>query len=95
MSVFGYQHFFLLLCIGVNILLTIKSGLRTPIAEIPTPDFAVPYAAPKHVKTMAEVHPITPKKGYILVINSSATLIHHQSVCIYIYISLRRFRDAS
>lgn len=24
-----------------------RSGLRTPIAEIPTPDFAVPYAAPK------------------------------------------------
>jgi hypothetical protein len=44
--------------------LTIKSGLRTPIAEIPTPDLAVPYAAPKQVKTMADVQPIAPKKGY-------------------------------
>jgi hypothetical protein len=49
---------------GGNALLTIKSGRRTPIAEIPTPDLAVPYAAPKQVKTMAEVHPIAPKNGY-------------------------------
>lgn len=35
------------------------------MAEIPTPDLAVPYAAPKQVKTMAEVQPIAPKKGYI------------------------------
>jgi hypothetical protein len=42
-----------------------RSGLKTPIAEIPTPDFAVPYAAPKHVKTMAAVHPIVPKNGYV------------------------------
>lgn len=34
------------------------------MAEIPTPDFAVPYAAPKQVKTMADVHPMAPKKGY-------------------------------
>ena len=46
-----------------SVLLTIKSGRRTPIAEIPTPDLAVPYAAPKQVKTMAEVHPIAPKNG--------------------------------
>jgi hypothetical protein len=46
-----------------HILLTIKSGLRTPIDEIPTPAFAVPYAAPKQVKTMALVQPIAPKKG--------------------------------
>jgi len=26
----------------IDVLLTIKSGLKTPIAEIPTPDFAVP-----------------------------------------------------
>lgn len=26
--------------------MTIRSGLRTPIDAIPTPDFAVPYAAP-------------------------------------------------
>ena len=44
-------------------LLTMRSGLKTPMAEIPTPDFAVPYAAPKQVKTMAEVHPIAPKNG--------------------------------
>lgn len=34
------------------------------MAEIPTPDFAVPYAAPKQVKTMADVQPIAPKNGY-------------------------------
>lgn len=33
------------------------------MAEIPTPDLAVPYAAPKQVKTMADVQPIAPKKG--------------------------------
>ena len=36
------------------------------MAQIPTPDFAVPYAAPKQVKTIAEVHPIAPKNGYII-----------------------------
>lgn len=46
-----------------NVLLTIKSGRRTPIAEMPTPALAVPYAAPKHVKTIADVQPIAPKKG--------------------------------
>lgn len=34
------------------------------MAEIPTPDLAVPYAAPKQVKTMADVQPIAPKNGY-------------------------------
>lgn len=34
------------------------------MAEMPTPDFAVPYAAPKQVNTMAEVQPIAPKKGF-------------------------------
>lgn len=34
------------------------------MAEMPTPDFAVPYAAPKQVKTMAEVQPMAPKKGW-------------------------------
>ena len=47
----------------VCVLLTMRSGLKTPIAEIPTPDLAVPYAAPKQVKTMADVQPIAPKKG--------------------------------
>jgi hypothetical protein len=31
---------------------------------MPTPDFAVPYEAPKHVKTMAEVQPMAPKNGF-------------------------------
>lgn len=48
---------------GERILLTIRSGLRTPIAEIPTPALAVPYAAPKQVKTMADMQPIAPKNG--------------------------------
>eukprot|EP00404_Azadinium_spinosum_P019950 CAMPEP_0180483660 /NCGR_PEP_ID=MMETSP1036_2-20121128/35541_1 /TAXON_ID=632150 /ORGANISM="Azadinium spinosum, Strain 3D9" /LENGTH=64 /DNA_ID=CAMNT_0022491483 /DNA_START=48 /DNA_END=242 /DNA_ORIENTATION=- len=39
------------------------SGLITPIAEMPTPDFAVPYAAPRFAKTMAEVTPMKPKKA--------------------------------
>jgi hypothetical protein len=30
---------------------------------MPIPDFAVPYEAPKHVNTMAEVQPIVPKNG--------------------------------
>jgi hypothetical protein len=33
------------------------------MAETPTPALAVPYAAPKHAKTMADVQPIAPKKG--------------------------------
>jgi hypothetical protein len=52
-----------------------RSGLKTPIAEIPTPDFAVPYAAPKQVKTMAEVQPIAPKKGY------GETSVYHSLIC--------------
>jgi hypothetical protein len=37
--------------------LMIKSGRRTPIDEIPTPDLAVPYAAPKpgHVSMPGEI----------------------------------------
>ena len=34
------------------------------MAEIPTPDLAVPYAAPKEVNTIADVQPMAPKKGY-------------------------------
>lgn len=49
-----------------GLLLMIRSGRRTPMAVMPTPDFAVPYAAPKQVKTIADVHPIAPKKGYLL-----------------------------
>jgi hypothetical protein len=33
------------------------------MAAIPTPDLAVPYEAPKQVKTIAAVQPIAPKKG--------------------------------
>lgn len=40
-----------------------SSGRMTDMAAIPVPDFAVPYAAPKAEKTMADVAPITPKKG--------------------------------
>lgn len=47
-----------------DVLFTIRSGRRTPIAAIPTPDLAVPYDAPRHVKTMAAVQPMAPKKGY-------------------------------
>uniref|UniRef100_A0A915AVR4 Uncharacterized protein n=1 Tax=Parascaris univalens TaxID=6257 RepID=A0A915AVR4_PARUN len=36
----------------------ISSGLITPIDEIPTADFAVPYAAPSTVKICAEAAPI-------------------------------------
>ena len=48
---------------AVDALLTMRSGLKTPMAEIPTPDLAVPYAAPKQVKTIADVQPMAPKKG--------------------------------
>lgn len=44
----------------------ISSGLITPIAAIPTPDLAVPYAAPKQQKTMEAVAPMTPKKGLVV-----------------------------
>jgi len=37
------------------------------MAAMPTPDLAVPYEAPKQVKTMAEVQPMAPKKGYEMV----------------------------
>lgn len=50
-----------------DVLFTIRSGRRTPIAAIPTPDLAVPYDAPRHVNTMAAVQPIAPKKGYVRV----------------------------
>ena len=46
------------------------------MAEIPTPDFAVPYAAPKQVKTMADVQPMAPKNGYLTIsIPSSICLL--------------------
>lgn len=39
------------------------SGRITPMDEMPTPDFAVPYAAPRFAKTMAEVTPMKPKNA--------------------------------
>lgn len=48
---------------GLGSLFTIRSGRRTPMAAIPTPDLAVPYEAPRQVKTMAAVQPMAPKKG--------------------------------
>jgi len=45
-------------------LLTIISGLITLTAEIPMPDFAMPYAAPKLDRTIAMLQPIAPKKDY-------------------------------
>lgn len=33
------------------------------MAAIPTPDLAVPYEAPRQVKTMAAVQPMAPKNG--------------------------------
>ena len=51
----------------------IKSGLRTPIEQIPTPDFVVPYEDPRSnlricefyvlAKIRAEATPIYPKKN--------------------------------
>jgi hypothetical protein len=44
-------------------LLTMRSGRRTPMAAMPTPDLAVPYEAPRQVKTIDAVQPMAPKKG--------------------------------
>ena len=41
------------------------SGRMTPMAAIPTPDFAVPYAEPMEEKTIAEAAPIDPKKNSV------------------------------
>lgn len=41
----------------------ISYGRITAIAAIPVPDFAVPYAAPSALKTIAEAAPIAPKNG--------------------------------
>ena len=61
----GSFNIVLQISVHACLLFTIKSGLSTPIAETPTPALAVPYAAPKHVKTIAAVQPIAPKNGYI------------------------------
>ena len=50
--------------IGISDLKT-KSGLETPTVQIPTPDLAVPYAAPKLQNTSAAAIPIKPKNVYM------------------------------
>jgi hypothetical protein len=42
------------------------SGLITETAEIPIPDFAMPYAAPRLERTIAMLHPIAPKKDCLV-----------------------------
>ena len=42
-----------------------SSGLITPMAAMPTPDLAVPYAAPIEEKTSAAAAPINPKNGAV------------------------------
>jgi len=39
------------------------SGRMTPIDIMPTPDFAVPYAAPKFAKMIAPARPMKPKNA--------------------------------
>ena len=41
----------------------IISGFKTPIDDIPTPDLAVPIAAPKFANTSADDTPIKPKNA--------------------------------
>jgi hypothetical protein len=41
------------------------------MALTPTPAFAVPYAAPKQAKTIADVHPMAPKKGCCALVDDS------------------------
>jgi hypothetical protein len=48
-----------------NILRTIMSGLNMLTAEIPIPDFAIPYAAPREENTIATLQPIAPKKDFM------------------------------
>eukprot|EP00391_Amoebophrya_sp_Ameob2_P014072 CAMPEP_0178999868 /NCGR_PEP_ID=MMETSP0795-20121207/10338_1 /TAXON_ID=88552 /ORGANISM="Amoebophrya sp., Strain Ameob2" /LENGTH=66 /DNA_ID=CAMNT_0020692767 /DNA_START=25 /DNA_END=225 /DNA_ORIENTATION=+ len=50
----------------------ISSGLSTPMDMIPTPLFAVPYAAPRFAKTIADVTPMKPKK---LLVGSHGTTV--------------------
>eukprot|EP00450_Noctiluca_scintillans_P038096 CAMPEP_0194477572 /NCGR_PEP_ID=MMETSP0253-20130528/1293_1 /TAXON_ID=2966 /ORGANISM="Noctiluca scintillans" /LENGTH=61 /DNA_ID=CAMNT_0039316571 /DNA_START=14 /DNA_END=199 /DNA_ORIENTATION=- len=41
------------------------SGRITPMVQIPTPDLAVPYAAPRLAKMMAEATPKKPKRAEV------------------------------
>lgn len=47
-----------------NALRTIISGLIMLTAEIPIPDFAMPYAAPRAENTIATLQPIAPKNDF-------------------------------
>jgi hypothetical protein len=38
------------------------SGRKMLTAEIPMPDLAIPYAAPRTERLIATLHPIAPKK---------------------------------
>ena len=49
--------------IGISDLKT-SSGFEIPTEVIPTPDLAVPYAAPKLQKTSAAAIPMKPKNVY-------------------------------
>ena len=49
-----------------DVLRTESSGCRTVDAKKPTLDFAVPYAAPKLLKTMAATQPMALKKGLVI-----------------------------
>jgi len=40
-----------------------RSGFITPIDDTPTPDLAVPYAAPRFAKMSATAAPMKPKNG--------------------------------
>ena len=42
--------------------LKMSSGFITATQQIPTPDLAVPYAAPRFPNTKADTIPIPPKK---------------------------------
>lgn len=46
-----------------SVLRTIRSGRRILDDMMPILDFAMPYEAPKEVKTMAAAQPMAPKKG--------------------------------
>jgi hypothetical protein len=55
-----------------------NSGRMTPMLAMPTPDFAVPYAAPMHENTKAEVAPMNPKNGAISSLELIARRLHRR-----------------
>lgn len=54
-----------------------SSGRMTPMEAMPTPDLAVPYAAPKHEKTIEAIAPMNPKKGAIASPSAACTPVTH------------------